>query len=31
MVVAEQDAANVKGLPGSKSGPTARQNIRGGL
>ena len=31
LAVAEQDPANVKGLPGSKSGPPARERVRGGL
>nr|WP_082908004.1 hypothetical protein [Bradyrhizobium neotropicale] len=31
MAVAEQDPTNVKGLPGSKSGPPAKETIHGGL
>ncbi len=31
LVVAEQDPANIKGLPGSTSGPPAREKVRGGL
>ena len=31
MSVAEQDSANVKGMPGGESGPAARVKVHGGL